>query len=458
MKRNNIHSLVKSEQAVSVVIGALLIVSIMTLAAVQYQNNIIPAQEEETEFEHNREVRSSLYHLRSNIVASSSSGEIRTTPVDVGTRFDQQFIFGFLPAVHSPNPSGTFETYNVSDEEGLEVEITGAQGRGGASNYWQPTSTYEYSTSFANYSVDYEHFQDAPNVKYENSVMYDEVETASGTDTVIQTSQNIVQGNNINIIMLSGDIQTSTTQTVNVQAQPVSAPAQTVTIYSPPSAEGGPLQITIPTDLPQSDWCDLPACGGGEGEGILNEQMASQGGNINDFSYGGGEMTLRFQADETYTMKLSRVHLQTQNDQSVTPQIESQYVAWQGSERISFRENTRHTITAQVRDRYNNPVEGIDTVAVATDSNDEDECIGDFVSGTLGGIAGCPDNYQPGEKTSGENGEVTFFYDTPQVQDDTSINLQIELSKNSAYASLQEPGFRVASEESYESENLQTTN
>lgn len=452
MKQRNSTIPITSEQAVSVVVGALLMVSIMMIAAVQYQNNIIPAQEEETEFEHNREVRGQLYHLRSNIIATSSSGELRTTPVAIGTRHEQQFIFGFLPAVQSPNPAGKFETYNVTEEKGLEVEITGARGRGGASNYWQATNTYTYSTSFANYSIDYAQFQKPPTVKYENSIMYDEV----GDDVVIQTNQNVVQGKNIDLIMLSGDVQTSTTQTINIQSQPVSAPSQVITVYSPPTSEGGPLTITIPTELPQEDWCDLPACGGGDGEGLLNDQMASQGGYIQDFSYNtGGYITLTFQSDETYTLQLSRVHLQTQNDQSVTPQVDSKYVAWQGSERISFRENTRHTITAQVRDKYNNPVEGIDTVAVATEANDEDDCVGDFLSGTLGGVTGCPDNYQPGERTSGQNGEVTFFYDTPEVEDNTNINLQIELAKNSAYApSLTNPELRLASPNSYAAATL----
>ena len=455
MKRTNTHTRFRpsSEQAVSVVIGALLMLSILTIAAVQYQDTVIPATEQETEFEHNQEVRSDFQQLRSNILATGSSGQLRTTSFAAGTQFEQQFIFGFLPAVHSTDPAGTISLYNTSEQAtgaSRQIQITGADGQGGADNFWQANQDYTYATSFLNYSINYAQYQDSPNMHYENTVFYETTERNGTENTVVQTNQNLIQGKNINIATLSGDTQTTTTQTLNLQTHPVSAPSQTVTVRSPEESSGGPLTISIPTNLSSQQWCSLnfpdsTACNGGDGEGLLDTQHITQGGYVSNINYTDRGTTqpnvleLTFQQDETFTLQLSRTHLQSQNEQSRIPQTDPSYVAWQGSDRINFRENSRQSISAQVRDRYNNPVEGVDTIATAFNANDESQCIGDFVSGQLGGIATCPNERQPGERTSGQNGEVTFFYETPSVQDDTSINLQVELAENSAYNALQPP-------------------
>ena len=426
----------RGQHAVSVVIGVMLMVSILFLAAAQYQLVIVPQEEESAEVEHSRLVSSQMGQLHADILAASANDAQSAQKLDVGLEYENDLIFGIIPEVHQPNPSGSIANEEFSDQ----LVVKNAEGLGSASNYWpgnldgdecgDPNHCYD-TTSF-HYSADYNRFSDNPDLIYENTVVYDYYENPDGEDDYqFHSNQNVVQGRELNLVALTGDIEQSRVSPSTIQTIPVSSPAQTVTVEQDETND--PVTVELPTRIPASVW---------END-LLADQMADENpdGYVESLASCGPDcVELTMVEDEVYNLKLSRVHLTTREERNTVPTEKAAYIAWKGNDKVTIRENSTTEINAQVRDRYNNPVPGINTQAYARDS--DDNCIGSFRSGvgntcTTGGGSTVQ---QAGEQTSGEDGSLTYYYEAPDVDSDTAISLQLQLADpdNTVSASLSE--------------------
>lgn len=389
-------------KGVSEMVGILLFFSIIIFAASQYQLQVIPVQEEETEIRHNITLQNQMVSLQNQIAGSANSDEVRSQQVQLGTTFESRIIFGIIPAINQPAPAGNLQF----EDPGNNVEISGAVGQGGARSYWdQSGDAKTFNSGFFVYEPDYRHYQEAPNTVYENGIVYNEfVNPSSDNDYVYQQEQTIVNDRNITLITLGGDINTSSIGTRNVEAHPVSAPSTSVSV----EAEGG-MTLEIPTRLPEDEW-----------ETLLDSETGADG-FINDVSVSGNVLTIEMKPDETYTLELSRVYLTAREEDTTIPQENEEYISWQ-EEQVVVREESRQAIDAQVRDRFDNPVSGIPVQAVARDQNGD--CIGNFQNAQPDGTCGSNVN-QPGQQTSAERGQMTFIYETPQVDEDTDIDISL---------------------------------
>jgi len=412
------------QKAVSVVIGVMLMLSVFFIAAANYQIVIVPQQEETTEVSHYRTVSSQLSEVRTGILSASSIDSASSQKIEMGATYSQDLIFGFIPEIHPTNPAGTIETRNFTER----IEVRNAEGVGASSNYWPGVGdpctepNHCFNTNSFHYSVDYNQFQDSPEIVYENTILYDKYQNdpANNSDDeyLIHSDQSLIQGRTINLISLSGDLDQSRVSPATIESVPVSAPAQSITITEN-STE--PVTFIVPTRLPTDVWENR----------VLNNEIrnaSNPDGYISEVRDGPTSNTIEIEMvpGETYNLKLSQVHLTSREETSNVPQTKAAYVAWEGNERITLRENASTEIEAQVRDRYNNPVPGVDTRATARDSNGN--CIGDFRSATQS----CPGGQQqPGDVTSGGNGELTYYYAAPDVDSDTSISINIQLNDSS---------------------------
>lgn len=396
----------RSTKGVAAVIGFLLIFSFLIMAAAQYQVQVIPAQEENTEITHSRLVQGQLAEVQSNVRGTGNSNEIRTQEVQLGTRFESQLIFGIIPAIHQPAPAGNLE---YVEEEDVNIEIEGAQGQRGAASYWDG-SLQEYTndnTGWLMYTPDYRHFNNAPTTVYENGVVYDEYPTG---EVIFRSDQNLINGKNINIISLDGDVSVGATSQRTVETHPVSAPQQRIAIQSPDST---PMRIRIPTLLTAAQWEDL-----------LGTEITSGFVNNVDDVADENAVDIYLQADTTYTLGMSRVYVTTRLSDTSIPSASEEYIAWDENQ-VIIREQSRAKIDAQVRDKYNNPIPGVNVESVARD--DDGDCIGNFESASGPGPE-CPNTNvdQPGLQTSANEGQVTFIYQAPEVDEDTSIDITVK--------------------------------
>lgn len=396
----------RSKQGLAAVIGFLLIFSFLMLAAAQYQTTVIPVQEENKEINHSRIVQGQMTELQSAIHGTANSNELRTQEIKLGTQYDDQIIFGLIPAIHQPDPPG-----NIRYEEatGSNIEVDNAEGQRGSAEYWDG-SLKEYTadnTGWIIYEPGYNHLYEAPITVYENGIVYNEYESG---EIIYHSDQNVISGRNINITSLGGDINVTANSQRTVETHPVSAPRNRVAIKSPGSEQ---LRIRLPTRLPATEWEDL-----------LEEEIDS--GYVTGVSNvaGSDAVDIFLQADTTYTLGMARVYTTTRLSDSPIPETTREYIAWD-DDQVIIRENSKAKIEAQVRDKYNNAIPGVNVETVARDGSGQ--CIGNFESGAGPGTE-CPDSNvdQPGLQTSAENGEVAFIYESPEVSEDTSIDITVK--------------------------------
>jgi len=454
-KRDELHL------GVAVVIGALLLLGITFVFAAQYQVNVVPQEEERKETQHSKVVQNDMIELRNNILKVSSSGSQETTAVQLGTTFDGGQIVGIIPVINQPSPPGTITATNFSGDEDMQVSVKNASGVGSSSNFWNgeevdcedPNSpkatgpTKCYNTSTITYSPEYRHIPEPPTTVYENTIVYDRVEVEGVDDDVryvYYSDQNLIDGKTINIVTVTGDFKTTSVNSQAVDLQPASAPSNTISVED----SGDPITIKLPTHLPEREW-----------ENLLSEETTANGGYIQDIRVEGGEdgsgleengtgrynpiatptadpydnvhegmLVITLKPDTTYAMKMSRVHAST-SIQAEDLNEDAEYVGWTGTQNIVIRENSQQVITGQVRDRYNNPVIGATVQAFARDTSSGGECTGDFPNSHNASNNECSTApvLQPGERTSVEDGQVEFVYESPETNEDKQITISLEL-------------------------------
>lgn len=399
---------INKRQAVSVVIGALLMLSILVIAAAQYQTQVIPVQEEETEIQHNRLIQNQLAGLNSQIISVGTTGDVRTQQLQLGTTFESRIIFGIIPAINQPSPAGSLEYQRASNT----IQLKNISGLPPADDYWDGTRTGNFETGFLTYEPQYRHFQDAPTTYIENGLVVDEYDDGGASKEYIpEGDQNLIEGNNIRLSALTSDVNINTIGTRTAQAYPVSAPSQVITIQA--ADQNDPLELEVPTKMDEDTW-----------DTLLDSETGTDG-NITDVSVdpAANLLTIKLESNQIYTLTMSRIHITTREEATPIPDENAQYIAWD-SDAISIREESRNLLQAQVRDRFNNPVVGVETEALATDQ--DGNCIGNFEAPIPG--PECPTLDQPGGQVSGEDGQVRYIYNAPTVNEDTSIDITIDLA------------------------------
>lgn len=408
----------RSTMGVAAVVGFLLMFSFLIMAAAQYQTTVIPAQEENAEINHSREVRNQMTGLQSAVRGTANSNEMRTQEVRLGTTYESRMIFGIIPAIHQAAPAGELN-YIEADGASETLTIDGAEGQRGAEEYWSG-NTISYvndNTGWIVYEPHYNHYQDAPHTIYENGLVYDEYPDDDGDnipERLFRTDQNLITNRNVTITSLGADLGVNGITTRTVETHPVSAPRTRIAVEAPTG-----LTITLPTKITANEW-----------ETLLDEtgQLTPEGyvesvDNVGTATDDQKAVRINLQADQTYTIGLARVFATTRISETPVPAAEREYIAWD-DDNVIIREQSKARINAQVRDKYNNPIPGINVEAIARDSTGQ--CIGNFDSADAPS-GPCSTNVdQPGLQTSANEGRVIFIYEAPEVSEDTNIDITIQ--------------------------------
>jgi len=222
------------ERAVTVQVGAVLLLGILLTAFALYQVNVVPAENQEVEFNHNERVQGEMQDLRNAIQNVGSSGGSQSTSITLG---DQYPTRTFTP--NPPNPSGTLETTEPNAIAFDDVEVREPeQYAGNIGNLLN-----ERDTTTLRYEPNYREYSQPPVTWIEHGFVFNEF----GDEAVDLTSQPVVDGTNITIVQIDGDISERSSGTVSVDASLESGPTDSIPIEA-----GSDGYLEIPTQTPNA--------------------------------------------------------------------------------------------------------------------------------------------------------------------------------------------------------------
>ena len=202
----------------AVVLGAVLLFGIVTIAFAGYQAYQVPNQNAQTEFQHFEAVQNDLTEVRNAVSKAGQQDQNQFESVRLGTFYRERAI-----AVNPPDPAGTLQTVDPGSD------ITVGQN--------------DIETRFLKYENGYNEL-DAGSIYYENTVLYLEPENG---ERVFLEDQNIVpeNGDRVTITALQGDISISSTTRETLGLYPTNAGG---------SSYSGDITITFPTRLSEEYW------------------------------------------------------------------------------------------------------------------------------------------------------------------------------------------------------------
>ena len=357
------------ERGVTVQVGAVLLLGIIVVALSIYQVQVVPAQNEQVEFDHSQAVQSDLQQVRNAILGTATGDSSDPAAVELGTRYPARTLF-----VNPPPVSGTLQTADASSP----VEVDNARAvNPETDDYWTGTSR-SFETDRLAYTPDYAVYDTAPTTVYENSVVYNEF---AGAATVTLSDERLIDDRTISLVALDGRLSRSQTGTVTVDPEGVSASTRTVAVED----DGDPVRVTVPTQLSQSAWEDL-----------LADERVANGGHVDSLSVSGETLTVTLEPG-VYRLRLAKVGVGT----NVAGTSAAYLTTVDAPETTT--PGTTQQFTVEVRDGFDNPVSG-ETVTATADR------------GTVAVV---------GSSLSDEDGRVTFSYTAPSAVGDGDVQLDV---------------------------------
>lgn len=420
----------QATEAVAPVVGFLLIVAILFLAAGQYQANVVPQSEREAEISHFREVSDDFVGLRTQIIRSSQTGRLQSQELNTGLRY------GTIGVTNAPI-GGQFEVNErVTNGEFGKVVIENALNNGEASNFWRGNVDRTYNTSIMNYDIDYNRYTSNSDLYMEHGYVYGDFNrsasdnlnpTQDAGDQVRHiglTDQPIIQNRTITIytIMSASDQNITNIQRIGpttVVANPTSAPMNSISITNNGTDN---INITMPSRLNNSTWK----------QNILEDQMEGAGGTGGTVADVRGinqsHIKIVMKKDITYNLRMARITLDTQTARNRIRTPDEKYVA-STNPTINIRESSTVNLEAEARDKFNNGVIGVPVSVEAQESSTTDitgnKCIGDFRGQTAQRAPRCNNDrgtVQPGIDISDSRGRVGYTYESPESDTDRQIS------------------------------------
>ncbi|SDY41335.1 hypothetical protein [Halobellus clavatus] len=326
------------ERAVTVQIGAVLLLGFLVVTLSLYQATVVPDQNSQVEFQHNQRVQADMQEVRNAILGTAATESSAPVGVELGTRYPSRVV-----AVNPAPPSGSLSTTtlgNISIQNAEANDSTTATADyPETDDFWDGTPR-NYTTTSLVYQPNYANFQNAPTTVYENGVVYNRFR--SGNLTL--TGQPVVAGSRISLIVLSGDLSRSGSGTLTVDPRAVSVSTRTVSISN--DSDGGDVSVVLPSRLDNETW-----------EGLLDQSGQYDPDNSSDTAHvyavenRPDGVELFFEPGVTYQLKLSKVGVGT-NIGTTEP---AYLTSVDDLVEQPFEDRT-YPFVVESRDRYNNPV------------------------------------------------------------------------------------------------------
>lgn len=362
------------DRGVSEVIGSILVFGLLVAMLTLVQTQLIPQANEEVEFEHSRDVESDFAELQTQMHRAVSTGAASSSTVTLGMTYPPRLLF-FNPTP----PRGTLRT----TDPGL-VRIANIQSSSSAGVFLNTQPAFTYESRHLNYSVDYNRY-DGPMLTREAAAVY---KAEDGAKLVRGTS--LIADDRISLRLVGGDLAAGGITAEEVEVKALSAPARTYKV----SDNGAPIEITVPTNIPESTWRDQ-----------LAQERVSAGGHVQGIDYttnanAPNELTVTLEPGEDYMLSMGKVGFGNGGDPEAKYMVRTE-LAEAGA-------------AIDVRDRMNNPVSGVTvTASVSSGTITSGSATGSSIPVTTG-----PDGVASVEVASGSPTSVHFRGD---LDDDGTV-------------------------------------
>lgn len=316
-------------KAQSTQVGFIVILGLVVIIAGLLQVSQVPAEEINTEMEHEKTVKSQFMDISSTLSTPNDLEATDLKYIKMGTKYDQGFIFVTpIPKQHGLRPQGTIRVFDAGN-----FELTGIDevyGPKDMKDYYDSRNSVEYQQNSLSYSVNYNRYNDNFIYRYDNSVAYIEDED-SGRNAAI-SQQNILNGNKISIPLLGGRISDSSINQKKLYVNPVSSGGSSIQV----KINDG--NLLVPTELSTNEW-DYLLDDEDRVSGITN---TSNGINI-DLENG------------IYNLQVSKLRLESDSSRDFDEDSNKAYVYHEPLQ-YSVEDGNRIKIEGTVRDEFNNPI------------------------------------------------------------------------------------------------------
>lgn len=393
-------------RGVSEVIGSILVFGLVVALLTILQTQAVPSTNEDIEFQHSQQVQGDFARLSDAVTRSAVRGTSETVTLETGTSYPNRLVLFNPPPATGQLRSGTEAPVFLSNVVASDVDardyVDGSVG-------FTPGMTGvgnapRLATADLSYRPSYNQYRSAPVTASEYGVVYDE----HADETLLERRPSIVDGKEIDLRFLTGGY-TGSGMTTTVRTDPVSAGGSGLAVRSANDflpGNSNNVTLYLPTELPESVWTqelladaiDDPD-GGANGagpeaddtcaivEGSVNGAGASTaitGSTVEASAFGDPDLdndryvrdclyvddadgqnyvVLVLEPEAEYDLRMSKVGFGASTSlgpQYVVPTDRSATLGDGGDARVSV----------QVRDRYNNPVSGVElTAALSTAGN-----------------------------------------------------------------------------------------
>ncbi|AWB26919.1 hypothetical protein [Halococcoides cellulosivorans] len=357
----------RTDRAVSPVVGAVLLFALAIALLAIVQTAVVPSLNAQAEFQHHERVQVDVVALDGATDRVVASGIGESVPVEAGLRYPPRMFF-----VNPPPVTGTVRT---TEPEPLAIANASADGAAGA--YWNGTTRTFDTRSLVTMAEYHEHTAGA--------TVYDSwsVSNRLTNDTVVVSGDSVVDGRRVTLTTLDGDLYRTSTTTETLDLVPTSAPARTVTVR----ATDGPITLTLPTELTETQWTTL-----------MDDEIDRTGDRTNDRYVSEvtcdrsppdpcGQVTITLEDGARYELQLGAVAVGG-NGTHATPT----YAVDIAGDETSVSENGTRKLVVETRDQFDNPVSGVETTA------------------TLDG----PGRLRTLESATGADGRAALVYEAPE--------------------------------------------
>ncbi len=362
-----------TERAVSAVLGAVLLFGVLAIAFSVYQGVVVPKQTQATEIAHNEQVQGSLQALRNAIREAGLGGTERSVSIELGAANPPRAVavnFGHSVGQLRSEPFGAITVHNVSATDGETADYVGTSN----------TTLGPFDTQALVYRPSYTFYETAPDTRLEHSVLYNRF--PNGVNRSI-TDQVLIQGRQITLITLTGNLSAVRSGTVTVDTVSVSPASQRIAVTN----TAGPITITLRSRLSVTEWTEL-----------LSDEYDPDGTRSFQFVQAirqpePEQVAIVLEPGVTYELALAEVSIGTVSD---TP--DSRYLTAVTGNETSVPEGGTWQLVVEARDRFNNPVSNVSvraSIASPANGSDPDEAVA------------------PGSRPTDLRGRAAFVYTAP---------------------------------------------
>lgn len=320
----------------SLQVGAVLLFGFLILAGTIFQAEAVPEENKQVEFDHSKEVAEDMVGLYTAVFDTVVDGQPKTASVTLGTDYNDRLFF-----VYPPPASGALQTtdgsqlqlHNVTAVEDPAVDDS-------FDNFWR-NETRNYTTRAITYSPNYRELRGTADYRIEYGILAAQYPDLTRL-RLADRHEPIIDGTEINLVMIDGELREISPDTVSVIPQRVTGSeltGESTTVTVTNATNTSAVTLELPTGLGEANWNES-----NPGSVVYDEP------NVDNVSVNGGVAEIQLNGSKNYELTLHKVDIGTDATPPEPTYIRN--VSYDGTDS-----------TFQIRDEYNDPVD--ETVEVS---------------------------------------------------------------------------------------------